>query len=117
MRCCRALRSKASTQLVKYSYTDCDVVVLAGSKPDLPEAAESSTYLVIGKDLLVAAGYMASEAESKSFSSLEDHPEYDARGRSLPVGTADFLRAPGAYVLHLSSLRAASQAAARTLPA
>ena len=98
VRCCRALRSmasgKASTQLVQYSYFDCDVVVLAVSKPDLPEAAESSTYLIIGKDLLVAAGCMASETESRAFSSLKDHPEYDVRDRSIPVGTADFLRGP-----------------------
>ena len=96
--CCRVLRSMshstASTQLVQYSYFDCDVVVLAVSKTDLPEAAESSTYLIIGKDLLVVAGCMASETESRAFSSLQDHPEYDVRDRSIPVGTAAFLRGP-----------------------
>ena len=98
VQCCRVLRSmshgKARTQLVKYSYFNCDVVVVAVCTPDLPEAQESSTYLVIGKHLLVAAGCMASEAESRCFGSLVDHPEYEPRGRGIPVGTAAFLNGP-----------------------
>ena len=87
-------RGKDSTQLVQYSYFDCDVVVLAVSKPGLPEAQESSTYLIIPKDLLVTAGCMASESESRWFCSLKDHPKFEASGRLIPVGTAAFLRGP-----------------------
>ena len=101
VRCYRKLRRKGpdgmTTKLVKYSYGDCDVVVVVIQKPPgIPEAEEPSTFLIIPKDLLVAGGCMASETESQGFraGSLEDHPEHDGAEKMIPVGTEDFLAGP-----------------------
>ena len=89
---------------VKYSYYDCDAVVVVVSKPQLPAAegpslsaaaeAESSTFLIVSKEVLIEGGCMASEAESQAFSSLKDHPLIVSTGKSIAAGTTDFLRRP-----------------------
>ena len=94
---------------VKYSYYDCDAVVVVVSKPQLPaaegpstsysaaaaaEAADSSTFLIVSKEVLIEGGCMASEADSQVFSSLKDHPLIVSTGKSIAAGTTDFLRRP-----------------------
>ena len=91
----RKVKGKWKIKQVKYSFYDCDAVIVVIQKPPaLPEAEEPTTYLIIPKTLLVSGGCMVSEAESGALSSLDDHPKYHAAEKTIPVGTKAFLRGP-----------------------